>query len=73
VTVPDDFARLADRVADELRRRQRTVHERVACPKCLAPVGERCRHLSVARGWPYGRVLKHPHRERLRADGIAER
>jgi hypothetical protein len=72
--VSADFERLAERVAAELRRRVQTVHERVPCPACRAQTGERC----IRRGtsWedaPWAARLKHPHRERLRADGIAER
>jgi hypothetical protein len=67
----DDEARemaWLERRAAELVERQRTAHERVACPKCGQPVGERCKRLSarhMARP-----SLKHSHRERLRADGI---
>lgn len=61
-------------VADQLVQRQQTVHERVPCPKCGAPVGERCR--SMPRGYrpldagQRGRTLKSSHRWRLTADGI---
>ncbi len=60
--------------AAELVERQRTVHERVACPRCEAPIGERCVRAS-GRGWTQtdaGGIyaLKHPHAERLQADGI---
>lgn len=51
-----------------------TVHERVACPKCNAQRGEPCR--AMPHGYriaPMGRRLKHPHAERLRADGIPDR
>lgn len=54
-----------ERIAAELVERQRTVHERVACPRCAAPVGAACCH--VSRRWV---PLKHSHVERLRADGI---
>lgn len=45
-------------------------HEKVACPKCGAPIGTRCR--SMPRGYrpldhgghPAARELKHPHRQR---------
>lgn len=66
-----------DRVVAELRRRQATVFERVRCPKCGAPVGVRCR--SMPRGWrPLDvegqfRELRHPHWQRLEADGIRRR
>jgi hypothetical protein len=75
--VSADFERLAERVAAELRRRVQTVHKRQPCPRCGAPVDVRCR--SMPAGWRpsdergSGRPLKHPHAERLRADGIADR
>jgi predicted RNA-binding Zn-ribbon protein involved in translation (DUF1610 family) len=56
-----------ERAALELGRRVRTVHERVACPRCGRAVGDRCRHVRT------GAVLKHSHQERLRADGISLR
>lgn len=57
-----------ERRADELVERQRTVHERVACPRCSAPVSVRCKRMGNAR---QSRLpLKHPHVERLRADGM---
>lgn len=73
-----EFERRAERVAAELHERVATVHERVACPRCLAPVGERCVRMSTHYvGWAGAEEgpspLKHSHRERLRADGIAER
>lgn len=55
--------------ARELVERQRTVHERVTCPTCEAPVGEPC-HRRRKDGWRNGEVLRHPHPGRLRADGI---
>lgn len=69
-----------ERAARELDARAGTVHERVACPRCRAPVGGRCR--AMPRGWAQGdgwgtalsgRLLKHSHPERLHADGIYER
>jgi hypothetical protein len=49
-----------------------SVHERVACPYCLRPVGERCVSMQKVTRRP--RVLvKNPHAERLRADGIYQR
>lgn len=62
----------------ELRERIATVHERVACPACWAPVSVRCRKVTH-KGAPGEQpdrtrpALKHPHRERLRADGIPDR
>lgn len=53
---------------EELRRRVSTVHERVACPTCKQPAGERCVHIH-RRSW----VLAHAHSARLRADGIPDR
>ena len=50
-----------------LNEKVATVHERVACPACGMPVGQPCVH---ARTWA---PIKHAHRERLRADGIALR
>lgn len=53
--------------------------ERVACPVCLAPIGERCADLrgngyavvtvniggkTSERATRLGNLLKHPHRER---------
>lgn len=66
---------------EELRRRVASVHERVACPVCGAPVGERCRRVQRAHtgagpapaGLPPGVPLKSAHNERLRADGIPDR
>lgn len=62
------------RAARELEERVATVHERVACPKCGAPKGKRCR--SMPRGYrPLdagqrgARELKTSHRWRLTADG----
>lgn len=63
---PEDIVKRMERVADELNRRVRTIHERVACPKCYAPVGERCRYASPPAYCfqPDRAILKHPHRER---------
>lgn len=58
--------------AEALERRVATVHERVACPKCRAPVGERCWHMGY-HSVPHNisrRPIKNPHRERAAADGI---
>lgn len=73
-----DFGRRAAAAAAALNDRIERCHEEVACPKCHAPVGERCRralrqftrHGTYAKGQP---VLKHPHAERVRAAGIAVR
>lgn len=48
------------RRAHEADRRAATVHERKACPKpgCLAPIGQRCRHVAN------GRPLTRSHEER---------
>lgn len=63
-----------DRVTQELRRRAATVHERVPCPRCSAPTGQRCRALPLGYladvGQPSGRWLRHPHPERLQRDGV---
>lgn len=80
--------------ADRLNLRVVSCHERVACPTCHAPVGDRCvrkgtRARPILWHGPYGwgermnaeeqrRLdelprLKHPHAERIRADGIALR
>jgi hypothetical protein len=67
-----DVVRRMEAAAAELRRRVQTVHERVACPKCLAPVGVRCVRAN-GQGTPGTKPLKHPHVERLRADGITDR
>lgn len=58
--------------ADDLNQRVTTAHERVACPKCGMAKGDQCRRVG-ARGWQAHPPLKHSHRERLRADGIALR
>lgn len=64
-----------------------TVHERVACPKCKAPVGERCAAMRGYGGGGYGFVqlnnlppipvrlgepTKHPHKERLKVSENAD-
>ena len=68
----DDIVQRMERVADELNRRIRTCHERLACPKCGAPVGELCRRLPKGymlaytgepREYRMGAVVG-PHRER---------
>lgn len=40
----------------------RTCHERVACPRCKAPVGERCHEMPA--GYAGGRTRLLAHRER---------
>jgi len=54
------------RVAAENVDKVRTCHERVACPRCTAPVGERC--CEMPKGWKKfglrGRALLHAHKER---------
>lgn len=65
----EDIEERMMRAVEEANERIRTCHERVACPKCLAPVGARCRRALrsmmrtgvFATGQP---ELKHPHRER---------
>jgi hypothetical protein len=59
------FERRAARAADEANERIRTCHERVACPRCGAPVGGRCFDVRDRGKHPaWRRALKHPHRER---------
>lgn len=73
---PDEAAMLA--TVEVMAERVATVHERVVCPRCHAPQGQPCRRARsqfvragvYAVGQP---VLKHAHRERLRADGIPDR
>ncbi len=55
--------------AARLIERQATVHKRVACPRCGAQRGYRCFDLRTH----IFRHAKHPHVERLRADGIPPR
>lgn len=61
-------------VVRELNERVATVHERVACPKCGAVVGDRCHRVGTAYLPGYKGYapppLKHLHAERLRAGGI---
>lgn len=40
-----------------------TCHERRACPRCGAPLGERC-HSLARSSTASPRTVKHPHRER---------
>lgn len=67
----DELTRRMEAAAAELNRRVATVHERVACPRCGAAIGVKCRY--GQRTYRRGQPLKHPHAERLRADGIALR
>jgi hypothetical protein len=57
--------------AAEANERIATCHERVACPKCAAPIGERCRRMprgyspAYARlGRPQPSTTVAPHQER---------
>ena len=54
------------------QERASTVHERQPCKTCGAPKGTRCidRRRSVLS---HVHHTKHPHRARLRADGLYER
>ena len=73
----DATERALIRLADELRERQATVHERQRCPTCWAPIGVRCRPMPkgyvVGPGGSLPAPLKNPHRERLQADGLYDR
>lgn len=60
--------------ARAVEERIATCHERVVCPRCVAPVGERCiRARRDGRFSLLDQPLKHSHAERLRADGISLR
>lgn len=52
----------------EANERIENCHEVVACPKCQAPRGKRCRRMPLGYGIGmtvgYGRPTVHPHRER---------
>lgn len=57
--------------ADEANERIRTCHEVVACPRCRAPIGRRCRRMprgfseaSERRGLGQPGAIVGPHRER---------
>lgn len=58
--------------AEAANEKIRTCHERVACPRCGAPVGKRCTKLSSksyrSADPGLGRIpaieTKHPHEER---------
>lgn len=68
-------------LAAEIREMQATVHERVLCPECRAPVGRRCVSMITGGWWrepgpgvaEHPHTLKHPHARRLRAAGIYAR
>lgn len=57
---PSAMMRLA---ADAQEARIEHCHEEVACPYCLARVGERCRSMQKPGRTPPV-LVKHPHRER---------
>lgn len=70
--VPTEAARTVaalEQAAAELNARIATCFERVACPRCGAPAGEACRRMIGGVGHR-GRHNKHPHAERIQADGI---
>lgn len=63
-------ARMDEAIA-KMQERIDSCHERVACPKCAAPAGARCCRMPAGYSLPHIRKeTKHPHDERLRADGI---
>lgn len=64
--VPDDVFVALIAAAEDAAERIRTCHERVACPKCDAPIGERCRRMPAGFvGGVRGRdAVVGPHRER---------
>lgn len=66
---PTEVELLAE--ADRLNAAIASCHERVVCPRCRASIGRRCRRVGtfVSDSPP----LKHPHAERVRADGIEVR
>lgn len=66
------FVDQLQREADKLDERVKTVYRRVGRPACGAPAGLPCTRLGAA-GARSRTPLKHPHRERLRADGLADR
>lgn len=64
-----EMQRRMTEAAEAANERIRTCHERVACPKCGAPVGTKCR--AMPRGYRpldlgdrAARELKSPHRQR---------
>lgn len=71
----DDVGAALEREAARLVEQQRTCHERVACPRCGAIVGDRCHkkgalYIPRYKGYVPPSPLKHPHVERLRVDGM---
>lgn len=66
MTLPgqSDFDTAMAQTVAELNEKIATCHERRACPRCGAELGERCHNLtrvsSSTRTWP----VKNPHRER---------
>jgi hypothetical protein len=60
-----DFERTVGEVVEELNARIETCHERRACPRCGAPVGERCWNMR-SRHLPWH--TKHPHEARWTAE-----
>jgi hypothetical protein len=66
---------LAERAA-QLNQLIETCHERRECPKCLAPIGSRCRAMPRGYSAAFARrgllqpskLLKHPHRERYQQE-----
>lgn len=67
-----DFGDELQKAAEELTEQVRTVYKRVPCPACGAKTGLPCVRLGAA-GRRSLTPLKHPHVERIRADGINER
>ena len=69
---PVDVVAVMELRAAELEAAIAMCHERRACPRCGAEIGERCMNLtrraSSAKRW----TLKHPHRERW-MDEVPER
>lgn len=53
-------AAMEEKIA-EMNHLIETCHERVACPRCGAPVGAKC--AALPKAWPVGRVVK-PHKQR---------
>lgn len=66
------WERLVEEVVADVADRVAAVYNYTACPRCDAPVGERCRRMIGGVGYR-GKHNKHPHRERLHAAGIYER
>lgn len=64
-----DFRDELQRAAEELNEQTRTCYKRVGCPACGAVLGMPCTRLGSA-GRRSTVPLKHPHVERMNADGI---